>query len=244
LGLPMQRFLFILAISCACSAAHAPTPFTYDFIEKQLACGVLNTIEFKQIADTPVVYRVWGIWNFGHSAQDVALAAINFSGYPRIFRYVYRCDRLNDPAARGKLGTWYVEGRAVNARVWAIGDIDTLLWDSDSSTFKFIAHQNEDSRLEKQFNANKWGWLNYRTHGVRLAALVVANGPDSCRVGIIAQGWVRTPMPEWLITLGTNIVLPQLLCDLEDEVRKVIRERRKLEGPWYEQVIKFFGGMF
>jgi hypothetical protein len=212
--------------------------FDYRFIEDELKEGVANHVEFEQISDTPIVYRAWGVWSFAHPVSEVADVALNFDQYTRIFRYVYRCERITEPDRRVcKLGTWYVEGRAAIARVWAIGNIDTICW-TDSSHLRFIAHQNQDPLLETRWYHKEKGMLNYRTYGVRLAAFIVASGHDSCRVGIIAQGWVRHKMPQWLISLGTGVVLPQLLQDLDKEVVR-LEEARKAKGPhWYDSWYK------
>jgi hypothetical protein len=217
--------------------ANAPS-FDYSFIVNQLKMGAANHVEFQQVSDTPVTYRAWGVWNFAHPAKTIAEIAVDFAGYPKVFRHVYRCDRITGPPQRGgRFGTWYVEGRAAIARVWAIGDIDTLGW-KDSSQLRFIAHQNEDQELESKWSYMEKGWLNYRTRGVHLAAFIVASGHDSCRVGIVAQGWVKNPMPTWLIRMATGLILPQILADLEKEAsrRTVVQKPRK--DPWYKRWLK------
>jgi hypothetical protein len=210
--------------------------FDYSFIEHELQARAANHVAFEQLSDTPVVlYRAWGVWNFKHSATEVAAVALDFDHYPRIFRYVYRVDRISEPQKIVRpLGTLYVEGRAAFARVWAIGNIDTLCW-VDSSHLRLIAGQNEDKRLESKWSYQEPGWLNYRTHGVRLAALVTGEGNDSCRVGIVAQGWVRHPMPQWLVRMATAIVLPQLLQDLETEVARRAEALKPKEATWYNK---------
>jgi hypothetical protein len=136
-----------------------------------------------------------------------------------------------------------VEGRAVFARVWAIGNIDTLCW-TDSSHLRLIASQNENRFLEATWSSNKKGWLNYRTHGVHLAAFVVAAGRDSCRVGVVAQGRVKQAMPQWLIHLATNVILKSLLHDMEQEVAlRVAMKKQKQEQKqkrWYKSIYRFF----
>jgi hypothetical protein len=217
--------------------AHTPS-FDYGFIVNQLKMGAANHVEFQQVSDTPVTYRAWGVWNFSHSASTVAGIAVDFARYARIFRNVYRCDRITAPPQRVcSLGTWYVEGRAAIARVWAVGNIDTLGW-KDSSLLRFIAHQNEDPVLESKWSYMEKGWLNYRTHGVQLAAFVFASGRDSCRVGIVAQGWVKTPMPNWLIRLATGLILPQLLGDLEKEACRRTGAQKPYKDPWYKKWLK------
>jgi hypothetical protein len=235
-----MRNKFIVSIFLLPTFAYcARTPsFDYGFIINQLKMGTANHVEFQQVADTPVTYRAWGVWNFARSASTIAGIATDFERYPRIFRHVYRCDRITAPQQRVcSLGTWYVEGRAAIARVWAIGNIDTLGW-KDSSLLRFIAHQNEDQALERKWSSMENGWLNYRTHGVRLAAFVAAAGPDSCRVGIVAQGWVKNPMPYWLIRMATGIVLPQLLEDLEKEAVRRTGEQKPHKAPWYKRWFK------
>jgi hypothetical protein len=208
-------------------------PFEYRFIENQLAAGAANHVEFKQIADTPVTYRVSGMWNFKYPISKVTEVALNFERYPKTFRYVYRCDPVTEPRRKvSSLGTWFVDGRASMARVWAIGNIDSLCW-TDSSHLRFIASQNEDRWLEAKWYHFEDGYLTYRTHGVRMAAFIVGVGNDSCRVGIVAQGWVKKAMPEWLIRLAVNIILPQLLQDLDKEIKRREDEKKAPEAPWY-----------
>lgn len=227
--------IFLLPTFVYCARAGS---FDYGFIINQLRMGASNHVEFQQVSDTPVTYRAWGVWNFAHSASTVAGIAVDFARYPRIFRNVYRCDRIIEPLQRVcSLGTWYVEGRAAIARVWAIGNIDTLGW-KDSSLLRFIAHQNEDQVLEAKWSHSEKGFINYRTHGVHLAAFVLAAGRDSCRVGIVAQGWVKTPMPNWLIRMATAIILPQLLGDLEKEACRRTGKQMPRKEPWYKRWIK------
>jgi hypothetical protein len=210
-------------------------PFDYTAIENQVKSPVENYVEFKQVSDTPIVYRALGAWNFAHPASEVGEVALDFASYPRVFRYVYRCERIIEPKNRLKpLGTYYVEGRAAVARVWSIGNIDTLCW-KDSSHLRFFAGQNQDRILESRFGIQEKGWLNFRTFGVRLAAFITAAGPDSCRIGIIAQGIVSNPMPQWLVRLGMSIILPQLLHDLENEVMRREQYRMPKQAPWYKK---------
>jgi hypothetical protein len=139
-----------------------------------------------------------------------------------------------------------VEGRAAFARVWAIGNIDTICW-KDSTILKFVAEQNEDRVLEKKWSYIEKGWLNYRTRGARIAAFVVAVGNDSCRIGIVAQGWVIKPMPHWLVKLAVDIVLPQILEDLEKEVGRRSSERdpkNVIKEPWLKKVFKGISNLF
>lgn len=212
--------------------------FDYGFIENELSGQSENHVEFSQISDTPIVYRASGVWNFPYSASDVGAVALDFASYPRVFRYVYRCERIIEPKNRIRpLGTFYVEGRAAVARVWSIGNIDTLCW-KDSSHLRFFATQNEDRLLESRFGTQEKGWLNYRTFGVRLAAFVTAAGQrgDSCRVGIVAQGIVNKPMPQWLVRLGMSIILPQLLRDLGNEVARRDEYRIPQQATWYKRL--------
>jgi hypothetical protein len=233
----------LLHLAGAAAAAQFPA-FDYRSIENSVKSGVANRVEFKQVSDTPIVYRAWGIWNFRRPASAVAAVALDFDNYPGIFRYVFRCDRITGRLRSiSPLGSWYVEGRAAIARVWAIGNIDTLCW-TDSSHLRFIAHQNEDPQLESAWSYQEPGWLNYRTHGVRLAAFVVGAGPDSCRVGIVAQGWVKSAMPQWLVSLAANIVLPQLMQDLDKEVARRIEERKPKGAPWYRAWYHAVRGFF
>jgi hypothetical protein len=226
---------FVMLLSFAVTASGKLPAFDWVPAENEARAGADNHVEFKQISDTPIVYRAWGVWNFNHPASEVAAVALDFASYPRIFHYVYRCERIIEPKNRVRpLGSFYVEGRAAIARVWSIGNIDTLSW-KDSSCLRFFASQNQDPVLESKFGGNESGWLNYRTYGVRLAAFVVAAGRDSCRIGIVAQGWVTHPMPQWLVRLGVNIILPQLLKDLDSEVIRRADLRTPKNATWYNK---------
>jgi hypothetical protein len=209
-------------------------PFDYGFLEKELERGAANHVEFKQVSDTPIVYRTWGVWNMKYPAMRVADVALDLYNYSAIFRHVYRCERILGPSIRvSPLGTWYVEGRAAVARVWSIGNIDTLAW-TDSTRLRLIASQNENRYLEGRWSGNKSGWFNYRTYGMHCAAFIVAVGKDSCRVGIVAQGLVKQAMPQWLIRLAMKIILPHLLADLEKEVKRRAKLRLQKPMPWYD----------
>jgi hypothetical protein len=209
--------------------------FDYSSIENEVKSGGKNHVGLTKISDTPIVYRASCVWNFRHPVSQVAKVALDFSRYTHIFRYVYRCDRIVKPKEHlCSLGTWYVEGRAAIARVWAIGNIDTLCW-TDSSHLRFLASQNEDPFLEARWRSQKQGWLNFRTHVVHIAAFVVAAGRDSCRIGVVAQGEVKQPMPQWLVAMATNIILSQLLSDIESEVARRVEEHKKKEAPWYRR---------
>jgi|GEM_PF-1329545 hypothetical protein len=221
-------------------------PFDYGFIENELKINVANYVEIKELSNTPAEYRVWGVWNYHHPVSEVAAVALDFDRYTRIFQYVFRCDRITEPKNRVcALGTWYVEGRAAVTRVWAIGNIDTLCW-TDSSHLRFIASQNEDRFLEAKWSHLERGWLNYRTNGIRLAAFLVAAGRDSCRIGIMVQGWGTQSIPQWLVRMATNIILPHLLQNIESEVVRREEERKPREMPkewyskWYEALRQFF----
>jgi hypothetical protein len=229
---------FTLLHALSFRACAARMTFDYGFLENELKNSVKNHVEFRQVSDTPIVYRAWGAWNFAHPASEVANVALDFGNYPKIFRYVYRCDNIPGPKNRVcALGTWYVEGRAAFARVWAIGTIDTLGW-SDPLHLRFIAHQNEDKGLENTWRYLEKGWLNYRTYGVGLAAFITAAGPDSCRVGVIAQGLVKKPMPQWLVRLAANVILPRLLDDIEKEIVRRAEEKKLKQPHWYNTLYK------
>jgi hypothetical protein len=228
----------LCAVATAGAAAHAPgrlAEFDYAFVENQLRSGSDNRVEFQQLSDTPVVYRAWGVWNLPYPAPEVGRVALDLSNYEHIFRNVYQCRRISEPRARIRRGqsTWYVEGRAAIARVWSIGVVDTISW-TDSTHLRFFASQTEDPVLEAKWSSQLSGWLNYRTHGVRLAAFVVPAGRDSCRLGIVAQGWVWQPMPQWLVRLATAIILPRLLSDLDKEVARRIAVQAPPSPPWYK----------
>lgn len=237
------QIAFPASILAASAPARVPT-FDYAFVETQMKMGAANHVEFQLLSDTPVVYRAWGVWNLPHPAPEVAAVALDFNRYPTIFRYVYQCSRISETKKRVRgLGTWYVEGRAAIARVWSIGTVDTISW-TDSAHLRFFASQNEDQRLEAKWARQLPGWLNYRTHGVRLAAFVAPSGRDSCQVGIVAQGWVWQPMPQWLVRLATGIILPQLLDDLDNEVVRRAREKKPAEPPWYKKWYHAIKGFF
>ena len=234
-----RHFLFLLlALAAAHGTVRPPgrlPPFDYGFVESLTQTGAANHVEFQQLSDTPVVYRAWGVWSLAYPVRTVAAVALDFERYNQIFRYVYQCARIPDPRSRsrGGVGTWYVEGRAAIARVWAIGTIDSVVW-PDSIHLRFFANQNEDEVLEKKWAHQLKGWINYRTRGVQLAAFIAAAGRDSCRVGIIAQGWVWQPMPQWLVNLATGIILPRLLSDLDKEVRRRALEKPAEKPAWYK----------
>ena len=56
-------------------------------------------------------------------------------------------------------------------------------------------------------------------------------------------------MPQWLIRMATNIILPQLLRNIENEATRRVEERNPKEMPrewysrWYEALRRFFNGM-
>lgn len=233
---------FLLLV--AATAFSAPQAFDYSFIESRLEASGKNQVEFQQVSDTPVVYRAWGVWNYAHPVSEIAAAALDFDLYTRIFPHVYRCERIVEPKQLvSTLGTRYVEGRAAFARVWAIGSIDTIRW-PDTSHLRVIARQTEDGRLEATWGRRERGWLNFRTHGVRLAAFVVASGQDSCRVGIVVQGWVKDRMPQWLVRMAVKIILPGMLKDLENEVSRRARESKPKQTPWYGKWYKAVKHLF
>jgi hypothetical protein len=250
-GLNVAKLTSAIIALWALAAPGAPAvtkwpAFDWVTVENEAVAGAENHVGFTQVSDTPIVYRAWGVWNFAHPVSEVAAVALDFPSYPRIFHYVYRCERIIQPANRIRpLGTYFVEGRAAVARVWAIGNVDTITW-FDSTHLRFFASQNEDRMLEAKFGRNESGWLNFRTFGVRMAAFVVAAGKDSCRMGIVAQGWVTHPMPQWLVRLGMNIILPQLLKDLNNEVARkaelrAAREQKNASwyGKWLHAVRRF-----
>jgi hypothetical protein len=88
--------------------------------------------------------------------------------------------------------------------------------------------------------------LNFRTYGVHCAAFIVGAGQDSCRLGIVAQGWATQSMPQWLVRMAMNIILPQLFRNIESEVMRRAEERKPKEtgtqwyNKWYEAVRRFF----
>jgi hypothetical protein len=247
LVLPVNRIVvlsLLLMLSCRTFAFRAP--FEYGFIENELKLHVVNYVDIKKLSDKPIEYRVWGVWNFPRPVSEVAAVALDFERYTHIFQYVFRCDRITEPKNRVcEKGTWYVEGRAALVRAWAMGNIDTLCW-TDSSHLRFIASQNEDRFLESKWGHQQRGWLNYRTYGVHFAAFIVGAGQDSCRLGVVAQGWATQSMPQWLLRMATNVVLPQLLRNIESEVMRRAEERKPKEietqwyNRWYEAVRRFF----
>jgi hypothetical protein len=247
LVLPVNRIVFLcllLMLSCRTFAFRAP--FEYGFIENELKLHVANYVDIKKLSDKPIEYRVWGVWNFPHPVSEVAAVALDFDNYTHIFQYVFRCDRITEPKNKVCVkGTLYVEGRAALVRAWAIGNIDSLCW-TDSSHLRFIASQNEDRLLESKWSHQARGWLNFRTYGVHCAAFIVGAGQDSCRLGIVAQGWATQSMPQWLVRMAMNIILPQLFRNIESEVMRRAEERKPKEtgtqwyNKWYEAVRRFF----
>jgi len=218
----------LLIASLAVSTAYAkPAPYLpaleYGSLLDSLRTGRRNIVDMKLVNSKPLAYRAWGAWTIPHSMNQVAAVALDFARYPETFTHVFRCERVpGPPKVVSPLGTWYLEGRAMMARVWAIGDIDTLR--RDSLELHLIASGNENRRLEAQWRQVLPGWINFRTRGLRLAAFVVAHGPDSCRVGVLGETCVSRPMPEWILKFALSVVLPRLLEDLDREVAR--RDRR------------------
>jgi hypothetical protein len=198
-----------------------PLPFEYNSLLLMLSGPVENKVGIDRVLDTPITYRVWGTWAIARPSREVASVALDFPAYSRTFRDVYKCVRITTPPVKAsRFGTWYVEGRAMRVRIWSIGDIDSISCGIDSTKVRFFAHQNENFWLEKQWqHALPW-WMNYRTHGLRMAAFVVARGHDSCSVGVVVQGWVNSPMPQWLIKLAAHYILPRLFRGLEAETER------------------------
>ena len=228
---------------CSIASGRIP-PFEYGFLEKELHDGARNHVEFAQVADTPIVYRAWGVWKLGSPASEAADVALDFYNYSSIFRNVYRCERIMAPKSRvSPLGTWYVEGRASLARVWSIGNIETLTR-GDSCGVTLLAGQNEDRYLEATWSRSEHGWLNYRTYGLRLAAFIVPMGTDSCRVGIVTQGIVKQAMPTWLIRMALKIILPHIIEDLQTEVKRRSDLKKPKPLPWYEQWLQGMRHLF
>ena len=235
----------LVLVFCAVGAGRRlPLPFDYGFIENELKLNIADYVEFKKIADSPIAYRAWGVWNFKYPASDVVDVALDFGHYSTIFSHVHRCERIVEPINRIRpLGTWFVEGRAALARVWSIGNIDTIKR-TDSTHFRFFASQNEDPVLEAKWAKQERGWLNFRTNGIHFAAFVVAIGRDSCRMGVIAQGLVREKMPEWLVRLAARIIFPHLMNDLDAEVKRRIEDRKPKQDTWYGKISRAFHRFF
>ncbi len=213
------RTLLVAAAVCLAAPKYPVEPFDYSHV---LSCARGNDgdwVDFDAVGDNPTVYRASGVWTFPYSIQTVAQVALDLEAYPEIFRHVHRCERITEPARiLSPLGTWYVEGRATRARVWAIGNIDSIQWSADSTELHLFASQNEHRWLEARWRQVLPRWITLRTHGLRLGAFVVAHGSDSCRVGIVAQSLTNKPMPGWLCELAVNLVLPMLLQDLQEEI--------------------------
>lgn len=221
-----------IPLSVLAVPARAPViSFHYDSVLQQARGDGPDGVDFVLIDGDPTVYRAQGVRTIPLPAAVVAEAALDFRAYPRMFEHVFRCDSVSGP--RGLVsarGTWYVEGRAPPARVWAIGNIDGISWSPDSTELRLFASQNEHRWLEKRWRVVLPRWVNLRTHGLRLAAAVVARGEDSCRVAIVAQAWTTKPMPAWLCELAVRLVLPRLFDDLAAEAK---RRRPEPEKPWW-----------
>ncbi len=127
--------------------------------------------------------------------------------------------------------------------MWSIGNIDTLAW-RDSTHFKMIATQNEDRFLESKYGHSEKGMINYRTFNVHLAAFIVGAGKDSCRVGILAQGIVKNPMPQWLVKMAIKIILPQLMNDLQKEITRRREAKMPPRPTWYSKAVKSLRSFF
>jgi hypothetical protein len=201
------------------TALSGSVPFDYSLLYYRMRATDENITDLRIINRQPLVYQAWGVWSIPRSVQQVALVALDFPRYPEMFKYVYRCEQVTGPSYVIKpLGTWYLEGRAMRARVWAIGNIDTLMWCNDSTEVRLIASQNANRALNAQWRVRLQNWINFITLDLRLAAIVTAKGPDSCRVGIVAQSRVNKPMPDWLSRLAVNVILPRMFEDIEREV--------------------------
>ncbi len=188
----------------------------YQSLLRELRDSTRNTVDIELIDRGLLWYRAWGTWTIPHSVREAGRVALDFENYPDVFRHVYRCEPVREPRRLvAPLGTWYLEGRAGMARVWAIGNVDTLRWNADSTEMHLIASQNEHKGLETMWREVLPGWINFRTRRLKLAAFVVARGADSCRVGVVAETWVNKPMPEWLVKFAVQLVLPRLLQDLD-----------------------------
>ena len=240
----MRAGVNLLALFFCAAGAVRRLPFDYAFIENELKLNIADYVEFKKIADLPMAYRAWGVWNFKYPVSDVVEVALDFEHYSTIFGPVHRCERIVEPVNRIRpLGTWFVEGRAALARVWSIGNIDTINR-TDSTQFRFFASQNEDPVLEAKWAKQERGWLNFRTNGIHFAAFVVAIGRDSCRMGVIAQGLVRERMPEWLVRLVARMIFPQIMHDLNSEVKRRIEARKPKQDTWYGKISDVFHKIF
>ena len=231
---------FILALSVAawCASPPAPPPKTVPFnfapVLALLQGPAVDKIGLDQVTASPVTYTAWGVRTIARPARQVASVALDLPSYTKTFSNVHRCERITDPARLvSKTGTWYLEGRAFRVRILAIGDIDSLVYGPDSSSIRLFAHQNENRLLERKWLQALPRWMNYRTHALRLAAFVQARGPDSCSIGIMAQGWVKDPMPEWLTRMAIRYIMPNLFDDLEAEVERRFPVKRKHWFLWW-----------
>lgn len=214
-------------------------PVRQDRFDHQALVGMLrdslrNVVDVQLLDRGQLWYRAWGAWTLPHPMRSVAATALDFERYATVFTHVHRCERVTEPARLvGRLGTWYLEGRARPARVWAIGNIDTLWWNADSTEMHLVASQNEHKALESVWREVLPGWMNFRTRGLRLAACVVALGEDSCRVGVIAETRVSKPMPQWLVKLAVQMVLPRLLRDLDLAIPRPSQTPGVLDRRWW-----------
>ncbi|MBD3241907.1 MAG: hypothetical protein GF331_15060 [Chitinivibrionales bacterium] len=224
------------ALLAPSAGAGLPVRFDYSSVLAALHDSTGNFVDIELVDRGRLWYRAWAAWTLPHPMRSVATAALDFGSYPETFSYVYRCDRITRPQrVVSSLGTWYLEGRAGVARVWAIGDIDSLWWNADSTEMRVVASQNENKGLESVWREVLPGWMNFRTRGLRLAAFVVAHGEDSCRVGIVAETKVNKPMPQWLVKFAVQIVLPRLLRELELAIPRSTRipaAGKKRWWPW------------
>jgi len=214
----------------------AGAPLDYTLVLNQLNHSRKNNTGFEYFSTKPLTYQVWGVWNLRRKTKEVAVAAIDFSRYPGALRFVHRCDPVLVPKEiLGSQGTWYVEGRAMVARIWAIGNIDSVFWNQDSTEFRLVASQNENFILERQWRTVLPHWLNYRTHGLRFAAIIRKTGVDSCRIAVVAQAFVNEPMPKWLVRAAVRVILPGLLRDFETMVYNRFKESPNQAKPsWWK----------
>ena len=211
-----------LCLLCASGIARAGdtvSAFDYGFIKNDAMSGAKNHVNIERISRKPLVYRAWGVWSFPFPIENTVNVALDFERYADIFRHVHRSERVADPAGiTAELGTWYIEGRGGGiARIWAIGDIDSLVWD-DSLTLRCMASQNEDSALNARYRETVDDLYNLEVSRLRLAAIVHGRQDTVTTVGIVAQAQTAISIPQWLFKLGIRIILPRTLKDIEKEL--------------------------
>jgi len=136
---------FCVPDAVASQACLRPRPMALvrlGFGRTEAQAGADNHVGFKQVSDTPIVYRATGVWNFAHPYRKIADVALDFASYPAYSIMSIAVNGSSSPRTGCGRSHVLCRGRAALARVWSIGNVDTIAW-SDSTHLRFFAHQNE-----------------------------------------------------------------------------------------------------